>query len=182
MTARPVRRATARDAAAIGAISVAGWRAAYRGLVPDAILDGLSVERRTAGWLRAIDGDAERAPTSVWVAETAEDGVVGFAAAGPGRDESAPPPDGAGEVYAIYVAPHATGRGHGAALLAHAVADLEARGLSPVVLWVFEANEAARRFYAAAGFAPDGARFTIDFDGTTVDEVRYRRERRTIAP
>ena len=51
-----------------------------------------------------------------------------------------------------------------------------ARGFDPVVVWVFEANPAARRFYEAAGFRTDGARSTIDFDGTPVDEIRYRLE------
>ena len=32
----------------------------------------------------------------------------------------------------------------------------------------------ARRFYQAAGFRADGARSTIDFDGTPIDEIRYR--------
>ena len=100
--------------------------------------------------------------------------VVGFADTGPGRDESAPPPEGAGEVYAIYLAPEARGRGYGRALFARAIEDLQARGFDPIVVWVFEDNPIGRRFYEAAGFRPDGARYTIDFDGTPIDEIRYR--------
>ena len=45
-----VRWATADDAAAIAAVHIASWRAAYRGLLPDAVLDSLSLEARTDHW------------------------------------------------------------------------------------------------------------------------------------
>ncbi|MFB9446981.1 hypothetical protein Dvina_25355 [Dactylosporangium vinaceum] len=41
-------------------------------------------------------------------------------------------------------------------------------------------NEAARRFYEAGGWHPDGTTRTEDFDGEPVEELRYRR-RSTIA-
>lgn len=178
MTPATIRLATPVDAAAVAAISVRGWQAAYRGIVPDAVLDGLSLERRATGWRTAI----ERSATSderVWVL-TAPTGLIGFAASGPARDESAAPPVGAGEVYAIYVEPTELRRGHGRRLFAHAVSDLADRGFDPIVVWVFDANPPARRFYEAAGFRPDAARATIDFDGVPVDEVRYRLD--TVAP
>ena len=118
---------------------------------------------------RTADG-----PRRTWVITAA--GVVrGFAMTCPARDDSAPPPEGAGEVAAIYVDPAITGHGLGGALFEHAVRDLSERGFDPVVVWVFEANPRARRFYEAAGFRADGARFDIDFDGEIVPEVRYRR-------
>ena len=39
-----VRRATPEDARAISEVQIAGWRHAYRGIVPDAMLDELDVE------------------------------------------------------------------------------------------------------------------------------------------
>lgn len=155
-------------------IHVEGWKAAYRGLVPDAILDGRSVDEAAArrdGMLRARrPEDPERA----WVVVT--DGVVrGFAMTCPGRDESAPPPDGAGEVAAVYLDPAMTGRGLGGILFEHAVTDLIERGFDPIVVWVFEANQGARRFYERQGFTADGARYDIDMAGTIVPEIRLRR-------
>ena len=172
-----VRLATSDDAAAIADAHVRGWLTAYRGLVPDSILAGFSVERRTAQWRDRLASVTPAAETRTWVVV---DGgrVLGFVDTGPGRDESAPPPDGAGEVYAIYLAPEARGRGHGRALFGHAVADLLARGYDPIVVWVFEANAGGRRFYERGGFRLDGARNVIDFDGTPVPELRYRRPRR----
>ena len=172
-----IRLATPDDAADISDAHVRGWQVAYRGLVPDAILDGFSVERRTAWRLEQLTNRANDAPERTWVVESAEGRVQGFADTGPARDESAPPPDGAGEIYAIYLRPEARGRGLGRTLFAHAVEDLIERGFGPLLVWVFEANPGTRRFYEAAGFAADGARHVIDFDETRIPEIRYRRER-----
>jgi len=184
-TAPIVRLARPADAEAIADAHVRGWRAAYRGLVPDAILDGLSVQRRAAFWRDTIAAEtaavaasgtvtaaAVAAPARTWVVE--QDGVVrGFATTGAIRDQ----PDGlagAGEVFAIYLAPEARGRGLGRALYAHAVEDLRTRGFDPIVVWVFEANADTRRFYEAAGFRPDGARQPVDFGEVALPEIRYR--------
>lgn len=169
-----VRHATEADAPAIAAIHIEGWRAAYRGLVPDAILDGRSLPEATERRANALRDRSPDDPNRTWVV-TAGGEIRGFATTCPGRDGSAPPPDGAGEVAAIYLDPGSVGIGIGRTLFDHAVRDLVERGFDPLVVWVFEANARARRFYEAAGFAPDGARFDIDFDGTIVPEVRYRR-------
>jgi ribosomal protein S18 acetylase RimI-like enzyme len=169
-----VRAARPDDAEAIADAHVRGWLAAYRGVVPDAVLDGLSLERRTDQWRDTINAEtaAEAPATRTWVVEEA--GLVrGFAATGAIRDQ----PDGlptAGEVFAIYLAPEARGRGFGRAIFSHAVGDLRARGFDPIVVWVFEANADARRFYEAAGFLPDGARQPVDFGEVALPEVRYR--------
>jgi L-amino acid N-acyltransferase YncA len=183
VSAPTVRRARPEDAEAIADAHVRGWRAAYRGLVPDSILDGLSVERRARYWrdtiaaedaaANAADGSTGTAASArTWVVEEAGT-VQGFASTGALRD----PPDGltaAGEVFAIYLAPEAKGRGFGRALFACAVDDLRGRGFDPIVAWVFEANASARRFYEAAGFRPDGARQPVTLGETSLPEVRYR--------
>jgi L-amino acid N-acyltransferase YncA len=148
---------------------------AYRGIVPDAILDGMSIEARREFWRRAI-GRRSSEPANearVWVVEEA--GVVrGFAATRACRDADAAP--GTGEVNSIYLAPEAWGRGLGRALLDQAADDLRTRGFAPLILWVIEANARGRRFYERAGWHPDGARQPIDFDGELIDEIRYRRD------
>jgi len=178
VTAPIVRLARPDDAEDIADAHVRGWLAAYRGLVPDAILDGLSVERRATHWRDTIttEDEAREAGASLaartWVIEEAGH-VHGFAASGPIRDQ----PDGltgAGEVFAIYLAPEARGRGLGRALFGHVVDDLHGRAFDPLVVWVFEATTAARRFYAAAGFEPDGGRQAVDFGTMALPEVRYR--------
>jgi hypothetical protein len=42
------------------------------------------------------------------------------------------------------------------------------------VLWVLSANATGRRFYEACGWRTDGSSRPIDFDGTDVEETRYR--------
>ena len=172
-----VRRADPDDAPAIADAHVRGWQVAYRGLVPDATLDGFSTERRTAFWHdRLVDERPQAQLARIWVVEDPDGEVVGFAATGPANDEAAPPPPGAGEVFAIYLRPEAWGRGYGPALLAHAVTDLEMRGYTPVVIWVFDENRRARHVYEAAGFRADGARHRLTFDTVQLDEIRYRRD------
>ena len=169
-----IRPARPDDAEAIAGAHVRGWLATYRGLVPDSVLDGLSVERRTAFWRDTIATEvAGSAPvTRTWVIEDAGT-VRGFATTGPIRDQ----PEGlagAGEVFAIYLTPEARGRGLGRVLFGNAVDDLRARGFAPIVVWVFEANPGARRFYEAAGFVADGASQPVDFGEVALPEIRYR--------
>jgi ribosomal protein S18 acetylase RimI-like enzyme len=163
-----VRDASAGDARAIAEIRVASWRATYAGVVPQPILDGLDSAGNEAWLARRL---ADRGPTTTLVVE--EGGRVrGYALLAPAHDPDAA---GFGEVEAIYLAPGFTGRGLGRALMDEALTRLRAAGHAAAVLWVLTANGGARRFYEAAGFTPDGAARALDFDGTPIEEMRYRR-------
>jgi GNAT superfamily N-acetyltransferase len=161
--------ATADDAEAIARVHVRSWQAAYRSVVPDAILDGLSVEGRAAWWRSTISGAGD---TRVWVARPSGT-VEGFAVTGPARDDDLPP--GAGEVHAIYLDPSVWSTGLGRVLFGAAVADLDGRGFAPLVLWVLSLNPRGRHFYEAAGWRVDGASRMLDFDGKPIEETRYRK-------
>ena len=67
------RTAKATDAPRIAHIHVETWRTAYRGQIPDAVLDALDVNRRTAFWHEQIT----QARGSIFVAED-DNVVVGF--------------------------------------------------------------------------------------------------------
>ncbi len=164
-----VRRALPEDARAIAEAHVASWRDAYDGIVPRAVLDRLSVERRAAFWRETL-GDA--GGVDVQVADLAG-AVAGFVSAGPARDEDLPPHTG--EIHAIYLKREAWSQGIGRELLRAADADLHRRGFGAAVLWVLADNERGRRFYERQGWLPDGATRDLDFDGTHVEELRYRR-------
>jgi ribosomal protein S18 acetylase RimI-like enzyme len=163
-----VRRATSADARAIAEIRVASWRATYPGMVPAPILERMDVDRDET----RIGGKLADPRQRAFVVEDAAGRVAGFVMAGAARDEDAA---GLGEVQAIYLDPAARGRGLGRALMDAALAELAGAGLTTVVLWVLTANAAARRFYERAGFRLDGTAQMIDFDGTPVEEIRYRR-------
>jgi ribosomal protein S18 acetylase RimI-like enzyme len=169
-TAAPVvavRPATAADAARIAHVHVESWQAAYRGLVPQSILDGLSIERRSEFWSRRL---LEPDETRTWLGE--QDGeIVGFVATGR-RSGPDLPPDTA-EVESIYLLAPSRGLGLGRLLLKTATRDLVERGFASAILWVFTANDRARRFYEAAGWHPDGTTQMLDFDGTAIEEIEY---------
>jgi GNAT superfamily N-acetyltransferase len=148
-----IRLATPADARAIAEVQVAGWHAAYRGLMPDARLDAFTVDVRTPAWQRNLGGGSR---SRITVCERAG-GVVGFAAVGASRDA-----EDWGEVWALYARPEAWGTGVGRALLADGLAWLAARDRRRVMLWVLDGNARAIRFYQRAGFAPGGTRETRD--------------------
>ena len=164
-----IRAARAADARATATIRVHGWQAAYRGQLPDDLLDDLSVEGdaiRFADHLRHLPPGRR-----LWVAEV--DGeLVGFASTGPARDEDA---HGAAEVYAIYVRPDLIGRGIGQRLLDHAVRDLADQGYREATLWTLATNLPAQRFYERAGWRADGASKQDRLDRFELNENRYRR-------
>lgn len=170
-TPQPViRPATVLDAAEIARIHVEAWQAAYAGHMPEEFLNRLSVADRRAAWERQLgQGSAD-----VFVLEDAG-AVAGFAIVGPSRDADAGP--GTGELHAINLDPAHWHRGLGRPLLDHAVTALRDRGHRDATLWVLGANDRARRFYARAGWAPDGTtRVETIADGTVrLEEVRYRR-------
>lgn len=142
------------------------WRAAYRGLVPDAFLDDLAVTAELTAARTAMAQDPDRA-LHVAVVSGA---VVGIAAAGPPRDDDLDP-SGVTELGALYVLPDHWGRGIGRALLEAVLARLPR---PRQVLWVLEDNERSRAFYASCGFVPDGHRKVEDL-GAPVAEVRLSR-------
>lgn len=165
-----VRAMTADDCDAVAAVRIGGWRWAYAGLMPQAYLDALSVEedaaRRRA---RFAEGDGK----VVNVVAERDGQVVGWGCLGPCRDEDVP--DGAVELYALYVRPGDVSTGVGRSLMDTLLKRAAADGHSALLLWVLKENHRARRFYEKAGFTPDGAEEPFEVDGVAVPEVRYAR-------
>jgi GNAT superfamily N-acetyltransferase len=141
-----LRDATVRDAAALAALNVASWRAAYAHMLPESFLATLDVVAREER-LRARFADAAQ----FTIVACSGRRRLGFVTAGPIRDE---PPARGGEVYALYVDPAHTGRGVGSALLEAALTRLAGSGFLQASLWVFTRNANARRFYEQRGWRP----------------------------
>lgn len=168
MTPYLVRPIVVADVDAVARLHVTVWQAAYRGLLPDAFLDAISVERRVSMWRQIV----ERQASPALVAE--HDGcVAGFVVGGRSRDDDAHP-DVTAEIMAIYVAPDWWGAGVGARLMREALTVLCEQGFQEVTLWVLRDNARARRFYELAGFQTDGGEKMDTASGVTFDEVRYR--------
>lgn len=152
MSSLEIRNARTEDADDIAGVHVRSWQVAYRGLIDQAVLDGLSIDERAAGWRRTL---AEPLPTSLGtVVALRDDRIVGWASLGSGRD-----PDGLadGEVYGIYADPAAWSTGAGHALLEAAEQRIAEAGHNRAYLWVLNGNERADSFYARHGWIEDGA-------------------------
>jgi ribosomal protein S18 acetylase RimI-like enzyme len=80
----------------------------------------------------------------------------------------------AGEIYALYLSPEYWRRGIGRSMCLKAEGILKSQGYSLIVLWVFESNQRARKFYEAMGFMADGCRKVLNV-GASVNGVRYRK-------
>ncbi len=162
-----IRPATPQDAAAIAALKVRAWRAAYAEILPPERLDALDVDAEAEAWREHLEEPP--AEERLWLAVDGAD-LVGYARSGPCEDVDATPE--LGEVHGLYAAPERIGTGVGRALLTHAAADLAARGYRTLVLWVFVGNDRAAAFYERAGFWPDGTRRRSPHG---IDEVRLGR-------
>lgn len=152
-----IRDAVKRDSEGIARTRVEGWQAGYRGIMPDAFLDDMSVEEdveRMQNW----SWDPQTTPQ--WVVET--DGeIVGWGCMSmPSRDESLGPH--VAEIVACYVRPASWRLGFGQQLMRVALDAARDRGFTDVVLWVLEDNDRAQRFYAQLGFELDGATQSMD--------------------
>lgn len=142
------------------------WRAAYRGLMPDAYLDALSVEEKAAQWARSLARERPRNKRTL-VAED-EDALVGYATIGPDGES------GSGLLYLMYVTPAYWRRGVGSALMAPTCDAFRQDGYRMAVLWVLRRNERARAFYERACWQIDDAATQInDYGGTKLTAVRY---------
>lgn len=134
-----VRNAVVEDTRQMAVVRVETWRCAYAGLVPDSLLDGLSVEGSAERFFEAISAF----PTVRVAVVEEEHRVLGFSLSGPCRGEDC---HGRGEIYALYVLPEHQGRGIGTALFEAAISELAARELLPVEIRVLAGNPYTR-FY-----------------------------------
>ena len=170
MNAGRLRAARPDDAEAVARLHVAAWQAAYLGLLPDSLLDGLDVDERIAR-RRAALSEPWSPEVRNWVIESG-DVLEGWAATGPSRDEDLG--EDAHELYAIYLQPCCVGRGLGRELMRHCLQDAADRGFSELVLWVLRGNARADAFYRAAGFVADDRVPSKPFRDTGVRQVRLR--------
>jgi L-amino acid N-acyltransferase YncA len=161
-----VREAQVDDALGMATVHVRSWQIAYQEIMPQEVLDGLTIESRVQGWVERIIAGKQK----ILVAEEA--GVIhGWATCGPYRGHEAP--DGAGEVYGIYVAPDRYGSGVGSLLWEAAMSCLAEGGHRTIYLWVLAANDRARLFYERKGCRADGAEKPFPVGEVELRALRY---------
>jgi GNAT superfamily N-acetyltransferase len=145
-----IRPGTPDDGEAVARVQIASWQGAYAHLFSEEQLAAIPLTERAEYWSRFPPIVAEVAGK-----------VVGFVAVGNG------------ELYAIYVDPDHWGTGVGRQLMEAGEQRLRDLGHASAILWVFEDNPRARRFYEIAGWRTDGARQNAELFGMSGPVVRY---------
>jgi uncharacterized protein YndB with AHSA1/START domain/ribosomal protein S18 acetylase RimI-like enzyme len=165
MIIRPVR---VEDAAAVARVHIDSWHVAYRGLVPDETLQRMTYEWSEERLRKSFAAGGEE----TYLAAEGQT-VMGLLTLGACRDADREGTS-TGEIWGIYVAPAHWRRGIGQRFVLIAERLLAARGFEEATLWVLHGNEAARRFYEAMGFCPDGGAKIVQL-GEPLEAVRYRK-------
>jgi GNAT superfamily N-acetyltransferase len=153
-----IRETTLDDAPRMGDIVTAAWRFAFRGVIPDDVLDRDWHDIRTARVRKRMEWG--RSFVAV------QDFVIGFAStAAPRRGYDA-------EIDGLYVDPHASRGGVGRALVKHTCTELAAKGKHTLYIATMRDNRIGRAFYEKlGGRLVDADPWT--FEGTTYPSVGY---------
>ncbi len=161
-----IRRALPEDNEAIARVHVQSWNETYRGLLPDSVINRLTIPERTARWKKTLEM-AEPAPV-VFVASS-DSGIFGFADGGPCRGAVS---GFDREIYAIYLLGQGQGCGAGRALFRSLARQLTEAGAPSFCLWVLQFNMGARGFYEHLGGKVVGRKNTV-VPGYCFPELAY---------
>lgn len=157
-----IRPAGLAEAAELARIRVHSWQAGYPGLVPQDVLDSMSVEYDTERTRLRMTDPTLRVGED-WLAWRGDESL-GWLGTGTCGDSDLVAHD-VGEVLALYVLPVAWGKGVGHALMEFAASRFLDLGFGMSVAWVMEGNARAERFYARQGYEFDGARRPLQLRG-----------------
>jgi GNAT superfamily N-acetyltransferase len=160
------RLATPDDAGAIARLHAESWRSSYRGLYPDAYLDGEVFADRAAVWQQRFSATKHPAALTLVAEEGGE--VIAFAHSLVDDD-----PEWGTLLDNLHVHPERKRLGIGRGLMAETAAWVQDAGSTlGLYLWVLEGNTPARLFYDALGGRVTG-RGTSDEGGSSVPSLRY---------
>lgn len=154
------------DAPDLARIHIAAWRETYRGLLPDAYLDRMSLPAHARRFHASL---TQAGPYEATLAAADRWGLVGYAAGGPSRGRRA----GEAEITTLYLLRSAQGHGVGRRLVADLSRVFAANGATSLMISVLRDNLAARGFYEHLGGRADAPRREPGPGGVTY-EVSYR--------
>jgi GNAT superfamily N-acetyltransferase len=160
-----LRHASSADAGLLAAIHATSWQAAYRGILPEAFLNGQVVNERAAFWHARMNApdDGRRL---VLIAELAGD-AAGFVCV----ERPIGSPWGA-LLDNLHTLPQRQGIGVGKLLIGAAQDWARACGETQIHLYVLEGNTAAIAFYERQGWRPAGSE-PDHMGGVDVTALRY---------
>ncbi|MBS7008773.1 GNAT family N-acetyltransferase [Anaerostipes sp.] len=146
---------------AVCAVYEAGWKNAYRGIIPQEFLDNIKKEKWRAG--------IQNPELNSFIMLDGEK-IIGTASYCASRFMSM---KGFGEIVSLYLLPDYWDKGYGKRLLQAAVDGLGELGYTQVFLWVLEENVRARAFYEKFGFRNSGDCLNDNIGGKDLRELRY---------
>ncbi len=137
------REANIADTLAIAKVHVQSWRESFAGIVPQTFLEKMSVENRAKAFEKGFTVDFYK----MFVAETQENGIVGFADFGKARDNNS---RYEAELYAIYFLRDFQRKGIGGKLFDLGVKYLIAQNINSLALTALEISP-YKSFYEKMG-------------------------------
>ncbi len=170
-----LRPARIEDCPALGRVLVSATESAFKGLVPERCLEW-TPEQSAVNWRRNFKEDGTLADdSSIIVAESNVEGVVGFAMFGQSRPNDAITPaiDSAyaDELWVLHVDPDWQKRGIGRLLVSHVAADLWENGITHLLVRVLTINPNLA-FYERLGAVKLGVE-PHDWDGYETEMSVY---------
>lgn len=160
-----IRYASVEEADSIAEIHTSSWRATYRGIVADQILDNLDTQKRSA----QLKNDINQYPQLYGIVYKGKE-PAGYVSFGRSRDPNSQDTDG--EIYAIYLHPQFFHQGIGRKLFQWSEEELRKKGYQRIFIWVLEDNLNARNFYEKHNYQFDGSIKDIRI-GKVLQEIRY---------
>lgn len=160
-----VVKATVGNAAAMGRVHSASWQKAYRGLIPDEVVDCFTAESRAEAFAEAISARPEE-----YYLFTVDGNPAGLALLYKSHEENLP--DSVGEIYALYFHPDYWGTAAPHEGIQFCMERLKQLGFTAITIWVLKDNLRARKFYEKHGFTLDGEEREITI-GKSFTELRY---------
>lgn len=139
-----IRLASLSDAEGIARVHVESWKTTYRGIISDAFLNNLSIERRKQNW--------ESTFTHLYKSEVIyvlvdQEIIRGFIHWGKSRDTDM---EYEAELYTLYLLEEEQGKGYGTLLFNRLVETLRSERLNSFMVWVLERNPSIG-FYKSLG-------------------------------
>ena len=165
-----VRDVTATDVADVARVHLAAWRAAYRGILSETLLERTGQADFERTW-REILQRPERTDLAVWQDRR----LRGYISFGPVDDRYGDSP-ATGEIYGLYVHPDHWAGGAAQQLLDEAIRQMQERGYAQAIVWTMRDFALARRFYTRNGFCLDGYGRAANSHGESFIEIRLSLE------
>ena len=170
-------RTQGRDAGrrlGLATVHVVSWRAAYRGLMPDEVLAGLSVPEREQALVRPTQRSGATDERRGRDRRTALSASLRSGPPVVPADRADPT---LGDLYALYLDPGRWGRGIGLLSTPLLLDRLVTHSFTHAGLWVLDGNQRALRFYRRHGWTDTG-RTQIDRGPQDIELHERRLHRR----